>query len=64
MTKEDDAWFHVDEEASAIERSAGIPEPRHSARGFILSIFLPVILMGIFLLLFFWVIIFRFRLLG
>ncbi|GBQ92547.1 hypothetical protein [Asaia krungthepensis] len=64
MTKEDDAWFTIDEQVNALERQAGIAEPAQTMRGFLLSIVLPCIAMGIFLLGALWAIIVYFRLLG
>lgn len=64
MTKQDDAWFDVDEEASKLERQAGIAEPPQTTRGFLWSIVLPGIAMGIFLLFALWQLISYFHLLG
>jgi len=64
MSKEDDAWFTIDEQASALERQAGIAEPAQTTRGFLWSIVLPCIAMGIFLTGALWVLISWFHLLG
>lgn len=64
MSKEDDAWFGVDDQASALERQAGIAEPAQTARGFLLSIVLPCIALAVFLLVTLWSVISYFHLLG
>ncbi|MDL2170045.1 MULTISPECIES: hypothetical protein [Asaia] len=64
MSKEDDAWCNIDEQASALERQAGIAEPAQTVRSFLWSIVLPTIAMGVFLLGALWAIISWFHLLG
>ncbi|GBQ96763.1 hypothetical protein ACFFGF_13495 [Asaia lannensis] len=64
MTKQDDAWFDADKEASKLERQAGIAEPAQTTRGFLWSIVLPCIAMGVFLICALWLLISYFHLLG
>ncbi|GAB6853795.1 hypothetical protein [Asaia astilbis] len=64
MAKKDDFWFNSDEDLKDLERRAGIEGGEPSVGRFVLSLFLPCLLFGIFLLAVFWAVIFKFRLLG
>lgn len=64
MTKDDDAWFNVDETANEMEKQAGIAEPPQTVSSFLLSIILPCLIVGALLIFTLWWLIGRFHLLG